>query len=310
MMSLKIVITGSTGLVGKGLVQYFSSQGHRVVCLVRNQFSCKENPQNIYWDYTNGKLDRKALEGVDVVIHLAGANIASKRWTKTYKDIIDQSRRASTRFLAENLAKLTQKPKVFLSASAVGFYGPQEPHVSVDEASPAGDDFLARVCKDWERASEPAVASGIRTIYMRTGMVLSPQGGALGKMFPIFKMGLGGVVGSGKQMMSWISIDEIPRIIEFLIQRTDIAGPINFVSPQAVTNKEFTKILGEVIHRPTIFPLPSFAVKILLGEMGETLLLSGANVLPQRLLKHGYIFQNAELKGALKALIHSAKIHR
>lgn len=302
-MSLRIAITGSTGLVGTACVDYFSKFGHNVTRIVRLESNFVSKDQVVYWDVKTRKIDREALEGHDAIIHLAGANIADERWTPEYKEMIHSSRIDSTAFLSEILSKLEAPPKVFLSGSAVGYYGNIEEVKRVDESHPPAQDFLAKVCQDWEKATEVASKSGIRTINMRMGMVVSGRGGALTKMLPVFKLGLGGKLGSGNQVISWIALDEIPLVMHYLMLNPKITGPVNFVSPFAVTNAEFTKVLGSVLGKPTIFPVPGFMVNLMFGEMGESLLLHGARIEPRQLADNGYVFKHRSLEEVLRKCV-------
>ena len=302
-MSLKIAISGSTGMIGRILVDFLKSQGHGVTRVVRQYPAGHSQDSFVVWDIGKRKIDSSGLEGHDVIIHLAGASIAGSRWTKFYKQTIYSSRIEGTRLLCEALVKLKHPPRLLLCASAVGYYGNHEPDVVIDETAEAGQDFLAKVCEDWEKAADSAATNNIRVVFLRTGPVLSLEGGVLAKMLPIFKFGLGGIVGTGKQMFSWIALDEIPYIISHLIASEEIFGPVNCVSPHPVSNVEFTKILGKVIRRPTFVPLPSTAVKIMFGEMGDSLLLGGARVVPKRLLENGYQFHYPNLEATLEHLI-------
>lgn len=289
---MKIVLTGATGLVGREVAEYFESRGHEILRMVRRK---PVDGTEIYWDPLLRQIESEKLEGCDVVIHLAGANIASRRWSLAYKDQILSSRVDGTKFLATALSILKKPPKVFICASAVGFYGNYSSDKTLNESSPAGRDFLANVCVEWEKAAEPAISAAVRTVFLRLGMVVSKKGGALGKMLPVFRLGGGGKIGSGEQMMSWIALPEIPEIMNFVIQNKTFSGPVNAVSPHPVCNAEFTTILGKALRRPTILPLPAFVVKLLFGEMGETLLLGGARVMPDKLLKSGYVFKFPDL---------------
>lgn len=301
-MSRKIALTGSTGLVGQAVTRYFRNQGDSVTPFVRPDTKLTMDQPVIRWDVVKQDIDLDNLEGQDVVIHLAGASIAGKRWTPEYKKEILNSRVDGTTLIAQTLTKLKRKPKVFICASAIGYYGPKNPEVTVDETSPPGTDFLATVCKEWEEAALMAKAAGIRVIMLRFGMILDGKGGALAMMLPIFKSGLGGVLGDGKQVISWIALPEIPLIIDHLIN-SRVYGPVNVVSPQAVSNREFTKILGSSIHRPTTLPVPSFGLRLLYGEMADVLLLKGAKVKPAILSESGYTFQYPELAKAFKFVL-------
>ena len=303
---MRIAITGSTGLVGSKCVEHFLKHKHRVLRFVRQQTIFNDNSSFEIWDPNAFILDQASLESCDCVIHLSGANI-SNPWTAHYKKEILSSRVNSTRFLSQILAQLKNKPKAFISASAIGIYGNHESHVLLDESSPQGKEFLADVCRQWEEETFAAEQAGIRVVQLRLGVVLAKEGGALKKMLPIFKKGLGGKLGDGKQMMSWIALSDIPRIIEFIINNERLKGEINAVSPQAVSNQEFTKILGQVIKRPTIFPVPGFAVRMMFGEMGQTLLLEGAHVFPKKLIDAGFKFEWPGLKSALENELRNKK---
>ena len=298
-MPLKIAISGSSGQIGQAVMAFFKSQGHFVTRIVRQTPSTNSHDALVFWDMAKKEIDCSGLEGHDVVIHLAGASIAGHRWTKTYKELIYSSRVESTQFLCEALSRLRYPPRILFSASAIGYYGSRDANDLLDESAKPGDDFLAGVCVDWEKASQQAAANNIRVIHMRFGPVLGPREGVLAKMLVPFKLGLGGIIGTGRQMFSWIVLDEIPRIISHLIDSAVISGPINFVSPDPVSNFEFTKVLGKALKRPTVFPLPAAIVRILFGEMGDSLLLGGARIFPGRLLESGYQFRYPDLKEAL-----------
>lgn len=300
---MRIAITGSSGLVGSAVADYFKAQGHFVAHILRPSSPKINKIPHIVWDIDKKSINTAALEGHDVFIHLAGASIADKRWTRGYKNQIYASRVDSTALLSHALSKLRKPPAVFISASAVGYYGYRSSLKTVDEGTVLGKGFLAGVCKDWERATEALEKSSIRVIHARFGMVLSQKGGALAKMLPIFKLGLGGKIGSGKQMISWVALEEIPLMMDFIIRLTHLRGPVNFVSPQAVTNREFTKTLGRVIHQPAFLPLPSLAAKLMFGQMANELLLNGLNVLPRRLKEQKYSFKYTDLESALKNIL-------
>jgi hypothetical protein len=255
----------------------------------------------VYWDPAAGKIDAAALEGHDAVVHLAGENI-SQRWTAKQKSKILESRIRSTRLLVEALARLTNPPNVLVSASAIGYYGNRGDEI-LQEDSAAGIGFLPEVCREWEAATQPAAEAGIRVVNLRFGLILSPGGGALAKMFLPFKMGVGGVLGSGRQYWSWISIDDIIGVIHHALRNESLQGPVNAVSPNPVTNREFTKILGHVLKRPTLFPVPAFTLRLVFGEMADEMLLASARVQPAKLLNSGYDFRYPELEGALRHLL-------
>ena len=296
---MRIAISGSTGLIGSTLTKHFVHKGDVVTSITRRQ----KNPNDLTWDPAQGRIQLEKLENHDVVIHLAGTTI-SGRWTPSYKKLIEASRIDGTRLLCQTLTKLKHKARVLLSASAVGYYGNHAPEKICDESSVVGSGFLSEVCRQWEEETRYAREAGIHVVNLRFGVVLGKSGGALAQMLPIFKLGLGGVLGSGRQMMSWIALPEIPLIVDHLIKTESFAGPVNIVSPAPVSNREFTKILGQVIHRPVIFPVPGFGVKILFGEMGQTLLLEGVTVLPKRLQETGYVFRYPLLKPALDAVLN------
>jgi uncharacterized protein (TIGR01777 family) len=295
-----IAITGSTGMVGTELVPALERDGHLVRRIVRG--TVRDADHEISWDPVAGKIDAAELNGIDAVVHLAGENIAGHRWSTDFKQKILKSRLDGTRLLCGALAKLEMKPSVLVSASATGFYGSRGDEV-IDESSPSGSGFLAEVCREWEAATKPARDTGIRVVNLRIGPVLSPKGGALAKMLPPFKAGLGGVVGSGKQYFSWIALDDVVAAIEFSLKSEQVAGPVNAVAPGAVTNYEFTKTLGQVLGRPTIFPMPAFAARLAFGEMADEMLLGGVRVEPRALVAAGFKFAYPQLEPALRHLL-------
>lgn len=297
---MKILITGSHGLVGSALVSFLTTEGYLIQRLVRS--NTHEETGDILWSPELKQVDPAKLEGFDAVIHLAGENIASGRWTEEQKQKIRDSRVIGTRFLSETLASLKSPPKVFISASAIGYYGARNDEVVAEESAP-GSGFLADVCREWEEATGSAVKNNIRVVNARFGIILSAAGGALKKMLLPFRLGVGGKLGSGRQIMSWIALDDVVAGLYHVLNATNLRGPVNFVSPQSLTNWEFTKALGTVLKRPTIFPVPAFVIKTLFGEMGETLLLNGVNVAPKKLLESGYTFHFPELKEALHHLL-------
>ena len=296
---MKILITGASGLIGQALQKSFTEKGYEMLLASRKD---PTDDKHIKWSIEDGFADPDKLEGVDVVVHLAGENVSGLRWTDEKKKAIRDSRVLGTRNVVDAISKLKAKPKTFIASSAIGFYG-ERGDEEVTESSAAGHNFLAGVSKEWEAESRRAEDAGIRTVLLRTGIVLSKDGGALGTMLMPFKLGVGGVVGSGKQWMSWISLDDEIAIINFAIENENIRGAVNAVAPNPVTNQEFTKTLGEVLYRPTFLPLPEFAVSMVFGEMGDALLLASTRVLPKRLEDAGFEFKYADLKSALKHAI-------
>ncbi|MFN8093356.1 MAG: TIGR01777 family oxidoreductase [Vicinamibacteria bacterium] len=294
--TMKVAITGASGLVGRALVPYLTTGGHGVVRLVRRPSAA---PDEAAWDPATGRIDPAALEGVDAVVHLAGEGIADRRWTAARKEALRASRVGPTRKLAETLAGLKRRPRVFVSASAIGYYGDTGDRW-VDETSPAGDDFLGRLAAEWEEATAPAARAGIRVVSLRTGIVLSAKGGALGKMLPPFRAGLGGPLGPGTQYMSWIAMDDLIGAVHHALANDGVSGPLNATAPEPVTNAVFSRTLGRVLSRPAIAPAPAFALRLLFGEMADAALLSGARVRPAKLLAAGYRFRFDNLERALR----------
>ncbi|HJU91361.1 MAG TPA: TIGR01777 family oxidoreductase [Pyrinomonadaceae bacterium] len=297
---MKILVSGSHGLVGKALLKSLTTDGHEVLRLVRHE-PIVGDPE-IWWDPSEGRIDAQRLEGHDVVVHLAGESIASGRWTREKKRSILESRVKGTLLLSESLARLSRPPSVFLSASAIGYYGDRDDELLTEESAP-GNDFLAGVCKEWEGATAPVVEKGIRTVHTRFGIILDDEGGALAKMLTPFRMGIGGRVGSGKQWMSWIALEDVINGLKFLMRETSTRGPVNFVAPNPVTNAEFTKTLGRVLSKPTIFPIPEFGARLAFGEMADALLLSSQRVEPSVLKNRGFEFRWSTLESALKSIL-------
>jgi uncharacterized protein (TIGR01777 family) len=271
------------------------AEGAEVTRLVRSSAGAGE----IEWHPNNDQIDAKSLEGFDAVINLAGENIAAGRWTDDLKRKIHDSRVNGTHLLSEAIAKLAQPPKVFLCASATGFYGDRSDE-TLDEQSDSGGGFLAGVCREWEQATDPAIAAGVRTVNLRFGPILARDGGMLAKLLTPFKMGMGGKVGSGKQYISWVAIDDVVNAIKLALKDETIRGPLNIVSPHPVTNEEFTKTLGHVLSRPTALAMPAFAVRLAFGEMADEMLLTSQRVIPKRLNDAGFGFEYPELEGALR----------
>ena len=297
---MKILMSGSHGLVGKALLRLLTNDGHEVVRLVRRERSFAT--LEVEWHPNQGRIESEHLEGFDVVVHLAGENIASGRWTSEKKRAIRESRVKGTALLSESLAHLSRPPSVFLSASAIGYYGDRGNELLTEKSAP-GDDFLPSVCIEWEKATKPAREKGIRIVNTRFGIILDPSEGALAKMLPPFKMGIGGKIGDGRQWMSWIALDDVVSGLKFLIADTSTHGPVNFVSPNPVTNAEFTKALGRALSRPTFFPVPAFAARLAFGEMADALLLSSQKVEPGVLQDKGFLFSWPTLEPALKHLL-------
>ena len=295
---MKILITGASGLIGTALQKSFAEKGYEMLLATRSE---PKKPSQIQWDADTGFRDEdlERLEGLDAVIHLAGESIAGLRWTEEKKKTIRDSRVFGTRSMIETFDKLKHKPKTFISASAMGFYGDRGDDV-MTESSAAGKTFLAEVCKEWEAEARRAEDLGIRTVLLRSGLVLSGDGGVLATMLTPFKLGVGGVVGDGDQWMSWISLDDVVGIVNFVLEHESVRGAVNNTSPNPVTNEEFTKTLGSVLYRPTFLPLPEFAVHMVLGEMGDALLLASTRMIPKRLEDVGYQFKYPDLKTALE----------
>jgi hypothetical protein len=299
---VRVVVTGASGLIGTALVGALQARGDEVTRLVRRAPATGE----ARWDPETGQIDAAALEGQDAVVHLAGVGIADKRWTDEHKGAVIQSRLQGTSLLADTLADLTDKPKAMASASAVGYYGVRGDEVLTEDAE-AGAGFLADTCKQWEAATAPAEDAGIRVAHFRTGIVLSENGGALKPMLLPFKLGLGGRIGSGRQWWSWIALDDEVGAILHLIDTNTLRGPVNLTAPNPVTNDEFTRTLNRVLHRPTLLPTPTFALKAMFGsEAVDEMFLGGQRVVPARLQADAYAFRHVELEGALRQLLHKA----
>jgi uncharacterized protein len=297
---MNVLISGATGLVGSALIPELEAKGHSTTRLTRSP----KRAGDVGWDPDAGTIGGD-LEGTEAVVHLAGESIFSgptDRWTSQKKRRILDSRVKGTRLLAEEISSLTTPPGVMISMSAVGFYGSRGDEV-LTEGSSSGGDFLAEVCREWEAAAEPAREAGIRVVHPRLGIVLSPEGGALGTTLPIFKLGGGGKVGSGEQWWSWVSLDDVIGAIVHAIENDAVEGPVNVGSPNPMTNADYTKVLGKVLGRPTIFPLPAPAARIMLGEVADALLLSSQRMEPAKLNSTGYTFRYPELEGALRHLL-------
>lgn len=297
---MKILVTGSTGLVGSALTSSLKAAGHQVLRLVRS--TPKDKATEIYWNPEQGTLSADDLEGLDAVVHLAGESIAEGRWTEEKKKRIRESRIKGTTLLSETLARLKERPQVFVSASAVGFYGSRKDE-RLTELSSSGEDFLAEVCRAWELSTQAAGQAGVRVVNLRFGIILSQEGGALAKMLTPYKMGVGGKIGDGQQYMSWIAIDDVVGAILHALSEESLRGPVNVVAPNPVTNQEFTKALGGALSRPTILPMPAFAVRLIFGEMADATLLASQRVEPVRLQETGFVFKYPELEGALRHVL-------
>ncbi len=299
-----IVVTGATGLVGKPLAASLEQAGARVIRGIRG--APYDSDGEMLWNAATGQIDAEKLEGAAAVVHLAGENIAGRRWTEAFKREIRDSRVNGTRLIAGAIAKSASKPAL-VCASAIGYYGDRGDEI-LTENSPPGDDFLADVCREWEASCQAARDAGARVVNVRIGMVLSPDGGALAKMLTPFKLGLGGKLGDGRQWMSWVALDDVVAALHFLVANalvanSAISGPVNLTAPEPATNAEFTKTLGRVLSRPTVFPMPAFAARLAFGEMADALLLSSTRVMPEVLTRAGYNFQDSRLEAALRRLL-------
>ena len=294
---MNVLISGAHGLIGSTLSAKLRSAGHSVTALTRSP-----RPGAIGWDPDAGRLEGGQLEGFDAAVHLAGESIASGRWTAAKKKEILDSRVRGTRLLSETLAKLTQKPATLVLASAIGYYG-HRPGEVLDESSSAGQCFLAEVCRQWEAAADPAKQAGIRTAHTRFGIVLSPKGGALKPLLTVAKLGLGGPVGNGRQMWSWIALEDVAGALVHALTQDDLSGPVNVVAPNPVPQREFAATLGRVLGRPALMPLPAFAARLILGQMASELLLPDQRVRPARLLDSSYRFAFTDLETALRAML-------
>lgn len=297
--AMKTIVTGANGLVGSALVPFLGAGGHDVVRMVRSR---ARREGDALWEPSRGAIDAAALEGADAVVHLAGESISEGRWDAGRKERIRASRVDSTRLLAQTLAGLRRRPKVLVSASAIGYYGDRGEEL-LREASAAGQGFLPQVCREWEGSTAPAENAGIRVVRLRIGVVLSPLGGALGKMLLPFRLGAGGHLGSGRQWMSFISLDDLVGVIHHVMTHEALSGAVNAVAPEPVTNQQFTKTLGRVLARPTLATVPSFAARLAFGEKTDSLLLASTRVLPAKLLASGYEFRHPEIEHALRHLL-------
>ncbi|MGH3147737.1 MAG: TIGR01777 family oxidoreductase [Rubrobacter sp.] len=294
---MNVLISGATGIIGTTLIPELEAAGHRVTRLTRSPRS----GDDVGWDPGAGSIDGD-LEGTDAVVHLAGESIAEGRWTPEKKRRILESRRSGTRLLAQTIAALPTPPHVMVSASAVGYYGDRGNELLTEESGP-GTGFLAEVCREWEAGADPAREAGIRVVHPRIGIVLSTRGGALGATLPIFKLGAGGKIGSGKQYWSWISLDDVAGSFVHALTNESVSGPVNVGSPNPLTNAEYTKVLGRVLNRPTVFPVPATAARIVLGGMADELLLASQRMQPSRLEETSYEYRHTDLEEALKHIL-------
>ena len=292
---MRILISGANGLIGRSLRELLTANGHTLLQLSRKG---SNGLDQIAWEPLKGQIEADKMEGLDVVVHLAGENVG-QAWNDEVKHRIKESRMKGTRLLSETIATLKSPPKVFVCASAIGYYGVRgsEP---LDENSASGTGFLAEVCRQWESATAPASASGIRTVNLRFGVVLSPHGGALKQMLPPFQMGAGGNLGDGQQYFSWVALTDAVSAIKFAIETPALSGPVNVVAPNPVTNAQFTKALGIVLGRPTFFPVPPMAARMIFGEMADEMLLGGAKIVPKKLQESNFNFQFPQIEDALR----------
>lgn len=295
---MKIAIAGASGLVGSALVPLLTAEAAVVTRLVRSS----PKSGDIEWHPNQDRINPQSLEGFEVIINLAGENIAAGRWTDDQKRKIRDSRVNGTHLLSEAIARMNTKPQAFICASATGIYGDRE-NETLDEQSESGGGFLAGVCREWEKACEPAIKAGVRVVNLRLGPILAREGGMLAKLLTPFKMGMGGKVGSGKQYISWVALDDVVNAIKFTINDQSVRGPVNIVSPNPVTNEEFTRTLGHVLNRPTALAMPAFAARLAFGEMADEMLLASQKVLPKKLRSMGFAFRYPELEAALRRYI-------
>ena len=296
---MKVAVTGSSGLIGSHLVAALRADGHEVLTLVRRP---PRAPGEVRWDPAAGTIDAAALAGVDAAVNLAGPGIGAKRWTDAYRRTLRESRVQATNLIATTLAQLDPRPRVLISASAIGYYGDRAATPLTEDASP-GNGFLADLCRDWEAATAPAAEAGIRVCLLRTGIVLSRTGGALRKQLPIFYAGLGGPLGSGEHYVSWISLDDEIAAIRFLLE-TDISGPVNLTAPNPLPQKHFARALGKALHRPAVIPVPQFAVRLALGPFADEGVLAGQRVLPGVLQQAGFAFADPDIAAGLASALH------
>jgi uncharacterized protein (TIGR01777 family) len=296
---MRILMSGSSGLIGSAISVALARDGHSIARLVRPNSALGAQTNDVLWDPVAGKFDAATAEGADAVVHLAGASIADGRWSAARKNLLRTSRIEATRHLVESLGGLARPPRIFIGASAIGYFGDRGDE-SLDERSAPGADFLAKLCEEWEREESLAAGFGARVVSLRTGIVLAKNGGALPRMALPFKFGAGGRLGSGRQWMSWIALRDVVGIAKFALANDAISGAIDAVSPEPMRNSDFTRALAEVMHRPALFPAPAFALRLALGGMADALLLSSQRVFPRRLAELGYVFAQTDLGAALK----------
>lgn len=299
---MKVLISGGSGLIGSALTNTLRADGQVVSHFIRP--GGKAAPGDVLWNPSRATVDVPALEGHDAIVHLGGASIADGRWTDKRKAILRSSRVDSTRVLVDSLTHLKQPPRVFVCASAIGYYGDRGDEL-LTESSGYGNDFLAILCRAWEAEATRASANGIRTVTTRFGVILATQGGALPQMLTPFKLGVGGRLGSGKQWISWVALEDVVKVLRTAIDNENVNGPVNVVAPQPVRNSEFTRVLAGVLHRPAVFPAPAFALRLALGQMADALLLSSQRVQPEKLAKISYKFRYETLQSALQAILRN-----
>lgn len=298
------LVSGASGVIARSLIPFLTTGGHRVLKLVRNKST--SGPDTVYWNPENGEMETGKLRDITGIIHLAGENIGEGRWTKEKRQRIVKSRVMGTRLLAETAKSLFPAPEVFLSASAIGYYGERKDCILAEEDQ-CGDDFVSLVCDEWEKAASPLADADIRTVFARIGVVLTPAGGALAKMLPVFRAGLGGRIGKGDQYLSWISMDDVVYAIHHALFQKEAEGPVNLVSPYPVTNLEFAETLGRVLRRPAVFPVPEIAIRAAFGRMGEETVLASTRVSPEKLLQTGFSFAHPDLSQALNHVLGKAE---
>lgn len=298
---MRVAITGASGLIGGALAERLVNDGNQITRIVRRPGA---RPGEVSWDPRTGRIDAAGLEGHDAIVHLAGESLIGI-WTREKKARIRDSRVMGTRLLAGAIAGLKQKPRVLVSGSALGIYGNRPFEEPVDETGPKGEGFLAETAEAWEQAAEPAARAGVRVAYARTSLVLSRAGGMLGKILPLFRLGLGGKLGDGRQPWSWITLEDEVRAIQHIIEHRELSGPVNLAAPGAVTNAEFTRELGKALHRPTPFTVPAFALRLVSEELANEMMLGGVRMVPNRLLNTGFRFMHPALAPALQSLLKS-----